>query len=101
MVPARTSTAPESLTYAEVAQMLSLTLDRPTRYDEPGLLRYAHHARRTLAMPWGMVAVTSAIHTIARLGHADGLTNDVHEVTGRNLVAMANFAGRHAKIWGG
>lgn len=96
-----TPTGPESLTYAEVAQMLTRTLDRPIRYNEPGLLRYAHHARRTLAMPWGMVAVTSAIYTIARLGKADGLTNDVREVTGRDPVSMADFAEQHAKIWGG
>lgn len=96
-----TPTGPESLTYAEVAQVLTRTLNRPIRYHEPGLLRYAHHARRTLVMPWGMVAVTSAIYTIARLGKADGLTNDVHEVTGRDPVSMTDFAEQHAKIWGG
>ena len=96
-----TATGPEPLTYAEVAQTLSLTLDRPIRYDEPGLLRYTYHARRRLGMTWGMVTVTSAIYTIARLGHADGLTNDVHEVTGRDPVSLADFAQRHTKTWSG
>ncbi len=96
-----TPTGPESLTYAQVAQILSLTLDRPIRYDEPGLLRYTYHARRRLGMTWGMVAVTSAIYTIARLGQADGLSNDVHKVTGRAPVSMTDFAERHAKTWRG
>lgn len=96
-----TPTGPRALTYAEVAQTLSSTLGRPIRYADPGVLRYARHARHTLGMPWGMVAVTTAIYTIARLGRADALTDDVARVTGRGPVSFETFASAHAEYWRG
>ena len=96
-----TPTGPRALTYSEVAQTLSTTLGRPIRYVDAGVLRYARHARHTLGMPWGMVAVTTAIYTIARLGRADRLTNDVALVTGRGPVSFATFASAHAEDWRG
>ncbi|MFK5633724.1 NmrA family NAD(P)-binding protein [Ornithinimicrobium sp. LYQ103] len=86
-----TPTGPAALTYDEVAAVLSEELDRPVHYARPGLLRYALHARRALRMPLGMVAVTSAIYTSARLGLAAGLTADVQEVTGRPPVTFLEF----------
>lgn len=94
-----TPTGPAALTYTEIAQTLSDTLGRPIRYDNPGALRYALHARRTLHMPWGMVAVTTAIYTVARLGKADGLTDDVNRVTGRDPISFKEFAQTHAWAW--
>ncbi len=94
-----TPTGPEALTYDEVAAILTRTLGRTIRYPAPGLIRYARHARGTLGMPWGMVAVTSAIYTVARLGRADGLTDDVLTVTGREPVSFEQFAARNAGLW--
>jgi uncharacterized protein YbjT (DUF2867 family) len=94
-----TPTGPESLTYAEVAAILSDVLDRPIRYRRPGAGRYATHARRTLGMPWGMVAVTTAIYTVARLGKAGGLTDDVRVATGRDPIAFRDWAEEHRDAW--
>ncbi len=94
-----TPTGPRALTYAEIAQILTGTLGRPIRYAEPGVLRYARHARRTLVLPWPKVAVTAAIYTMARLGKAGGLTDDVHQVTGRDPVPFETFAREHAEVW--
>lgn len=94
-----TPTGPEALTYAEVADRLSTVLGRPVHYVRPGLLRYAWHARRTLGMPWTMVAVTAAIYTVARLGRAAGLTDDVRAVTGHLPRSFEEFAGRQAAVW--
>ena len=96
-----TPTGPRALTYTEVAHTLSTALGRPIRYANPGVLRYARHARHTLGMTWGMVAVTTAIYTIARLGRADGLTDDVALVTGRDPVSFETFASAHAEDWRG
>lgn len=46
-----------------------------------------------------MVAVTSAIHTTARLGMADGLTADVRAVLGREPIDFAQFARSERAIW--
>lgn len=94
-----TPTGPEALTYAEIATTLTDVLGRPIRYPRPGLVRYARHARRHLRMPWGMVAVTCAIYTMARLGRAGGLTDDVRTVTGRAPVSFREFAEREAPRW--
>ena len=83
-----------ALTYDEVAQALTATLDRPIRYARPGAGRYAWHAHRTLGMPPAMVLVTTAIYTSARLGLAAGLTDDVRTVLGREPPALTSSQAR-------
>ncbi|GAA1724819.1 NAD(P)H-binding protein [Isoptericola hypogeus] len=94
-----TVTGPRALTYAQVAEILTAELGRPIRYPRPGIPRYARHARRELGMPWGMVAVTTAIYTTARLGLAAGLTGDVRTVLGRDPIDFAEFAHRERGAW--
>jgi uncharacterized protein YbjT (DUF2867 family) len=94
-----TPTGPQALTYQQIADELSTVLGRPITYPQPGALRYAWHAHRELGMPWGMVAVTTAIYTVARLGRAGGLTTDVQEVLGRPPTPFADFAVREQHQW--
>ena len=94
-----TPTGPAALTYAEIAKTLSDSLGRPIRYANPGPLRYTLHARRTLHMPWAMIAVTLAIYTVARMGRAGELTDAVYQVTGRPPVTFGSFARTHAGSW--
>ena len=94
-----TPTGPEALTYAEVTAQLSAVLGRPVVYTRPGALTYALHARRELGMPRGMVAITTAIYTVARLGLAAGLTDDVRTVTGHPPRSFLEFARREASTW--
>lgn len=94
-----TPTGPQALTYTEIATTLTEVLGRPILYPRPGLVRYALHARKALAMPWGMVAVTCAIYTVARLGRAGALTDDVQVVTSQHPVSFREFAEREAAQW--
>lgn len=94
-----TPTGPQALTYQQIAGELTTVLGRPITYPRPGALRYAWHAGRVLGMPWGMVAVTAAIYTVARLGRAGGLTDDVREVLGRAPKPFADFAVREQRQW--
>ncbi|MEO7060743.1 MAG: NmrA family NAD(P)-binding protein [Lapillicoccus sp.] len=94
-----TPTGPEALAYTQVAAILGSTLHREIRYQRPGLLRYARHAHSVLGMPWGMVGVTATIYTLARLGRAAGLTDDVRTVTGRAPVTFAEFADGARAAW--
>lgn len=94
-----TPTGPAALTYAEVAAILTQTLGRPIRYARPGALRYFVHAIRTLGLPAPMAAVTCAIYTVARLGKADGLTDDVQKVTGKPPLGLRDWAQEHADTW--
>jgi uncharacterized protein YbjT (DUF2867 family) len=94
-----TPTGRQSLTYAEVATTLSEVLGRRVTYRRPGVLAYSRHARRVLQMPVGMVLVTTAIYTAARLGRAGGLTGDVSTVLGRPPVTLEEFARRERGAW--
>lgn len=93
-----TPTGPQALGYDEVAAVLSAELGRTVRYARPGLPRYVRHARSG-GMGWPMVAVTAGIYTVARLGRAAGLTDDVLTVTGRAPTTLAQFAHRERDRW--
>lgn len=94
-----TVTGSRALTYDQVAEILTAELGRRIRYPAPGALRYARHARRLLDMPWGMVAVTTAIYTTARLGLAAGVTDDVRAVLGRDPIDVVDFVHHHRDVW--
>lgn len=94
-----TPTGPAALTYAEVADILTRVLGRPIRYTRPGTIRYVRHALRELGMPPAMALVTTAIYTVARLGKAAGLTQDVRAVTGRDPRGFEEWANDHQNAW--
>ena len=96
---ALTVTGPRAYTYDQIAQMLSTELGRPIRYTKPGALAYMRHARKVLGMQWGMVVVTTAIYTTARLGKAAGLTDTVRVVLGREPIDFPEFAHREREAW--
>lgn len=89
-----TLTGSEALTYGEVAGIMTAVLGRPIRYAQPGLIPYVRRARREMAMPAGLVAMTSAIYTTARLGLAAGLTGEVPRLLGRPPTTMTEFVRR-------
>jgi uncharacterized protein YbjT (DUF2867 family) len=95
-----TPTGPQALTYFEVASILTDVLGRPIRYGKPGAIRYLRHATKELDLPITMALVTTAIYTVARLGRASGLTDDVRTVTGTAPIAFADWAAEHRSVWG-
>lgn len=94
-----TPTGDESLTWYEVAAVLSEVLGRSITYRNPSLRAYARHARGTLGFDPAMTAVTTVIHATARLGVAGHLTDDVRTVTGRVPVPLREFAERERVAW--
>lgn len=94
-----TVTGPRALTYGEIAEILTHELGRPITYQRPGIWRYIRHAHKVLHMPRGMVAVTTAIYTTARLGMAAGLTTEVKDVLGRDPIDFVEFAHRERDTW--
>lgn len=94
-----TPTGAAALTYGEVAEVLTHALGRQIEYTRPGAWSFASHARRKLGLPWGMVGVTTALYTVARLGRAASITDDVRRVTGEAPTSMADWAAEHADVW--
>lgn len=95
---AYTPTGPSALTYDECAAILSEVLGRSIRYADPTPWSYWRRVRRG-GMPRAMAAVTIGIYTAARLGLADGITDDVARLTGRDPIDFATFARDHAEAW--
>jgi uncharacterized protein YbjT (DUF2867 family) len=88
-----------ALTYDQVAAVLSAELGRPIRYQRPGVLAFARHARTVLGLPAPMIAVTTVLHTTARLGLAAFETDDILTVTGKPPTTLAAFARRERATW--
>jgi uncharacterized protein YbjT (DUF2867 family) len=95
---AYTPTGPAALTYDEIAGMLTRELGRPIRYADPGMLAFWHRLRRR-GMPRGMVGVMLGIYTAARMGLADGLSDDVARLTGRPPIPMEQFIHDARDAW--
>ena len=95
---AYTPTGPAALTYDEIAGMLTRELGRPIRYADPGMLAFWHRLRRR-GMPRGMVGVMLGIYTAARMGLADGLSDDVARLTGRPPIPMEQFIHDTRDAW--
>lgn len=91
---AYTLTGSETLTYGEVAGILTAVCGRPVRYTQPGLLRYLYRAHRQLGLPLGMVAATSVVYSTARLGLAAQLSADVQTLLHRPPTTLTAFVQR-------
>lgn len=50
-------------------------------------------------MPLGLVLVSAAIYTTARLGLADSLTTELVAITGRAPRTFEEFAHRERAVW--
>jgi hypothetical protein len=73
-------------------------LGRPIHYTRPSLLRYWVHAHRT-GMDPGLIAATSALYTLARLGVGGRTSGDVATLLGRAPRDIATFAHDHRAVW--
>lgn len=96
-----TPTGGTALSYYAAASILTDVLGRNVEYRRPGIPRYAAHARRDLDLPWPMLATTIAIYTVARLGRAAEVTNDIRTVSGRPPMTLREWAREHRRAWEG
>jgi uncharacterized protein YbjT (DUF2867 family) len=95
---AYTPTGAEAITYDECAQAMTETLGRSIRYRRPGAIAYWRLMRRR-GEPRGFVAVSSVIYLIGRMGKADGLTDDVQQILGRQPISFRTFVQDHTDAW--
>ncbi|MES3631167.1 MAG: NmrA family NAD(P)-binding protein [Longimonas sp.] len=91
-------TGPAALSYHEVAAIMTDVLDRPIRYTNPSLLRFAWHAYQE-GHPWIKIVVMGAIYTTARLGWAARVTDDLNRLLTRPPYTMREFVESHASSW--
>lgn len=88
------STAP---TYMEVAAVLSHALGRTIRYT-PSVFRFWRRMRDR-GHPVQFILVMIALYTVARLGRAGHLTDDLPQLIGRPAITLEQFATDSVGLW--
>ena len=91
-------TGSESLTYGEVAAIMSAVLGRPITYSRPSLLAFAARMRRR-GHPWEYVAVMLGVYVSTRLGQAATVYADAADLLGRPPRTMRQYVADHAALF--
>lgn len=91
-------TGGEALDYFEVANVLSEVLDRRIIYARPSVPEFVSAARAG-GLTWGFAAVMVGIYTVARLGFADTVTDDIARVLERPPATLRQFTADHRAAW--
>ncbi len=93
-----TLTGSEALDYDEVADKLSVVLDRSIQYRRPSVFRFIRDQSRE-GRKFAQVLVMTALYTITRFGNARDVTGDVAQILDRQPITFAEFAHDHADVW--
>lgn len=91
-------TGPESLTYHEVARVLSRELYRPVEYTEPSGKEFEVRATEAGWEP-GYITVVSRLFLTVRLGMAKKVSSDLESVLGRPPRGLAEYVADKREIW--
>lgn len=87
-----------SLTYYEVAEILSRQLGRKIEYASPSLPAFLLRKKRG-GMDIGKILVMAGLYTMVRLGKADKSTDTVEHLLGRKPISFETFVSDHTEIW--
>lgn len=91
-------TGSAALTYAEAADIFSVTLGKRVRYVDAPPIRFVRvvHQRGT---PWTFALFMLAEYTVAKLGLAGEVTTAVPELLGRPPISLRRFAEDFHEVW--
>jgi uncharacterized protein YbjT (DUF2867 family) len=92
-------TGSEALSYGEVAQLLTRTLDRPITYRNPSIVRFVGRKWLRERMPLGFTLIMVALYTVAKLGKAANVTNETNRLLGRSPITFRQFASDYRACW--
>jgi uncharacterized protein YbjT (DUF2867 family) len=88
---ALTLTGPRSLTFEEVASLLSDVLGRRIRYEAASIPGYALHLRRARKLPFMQVLIQTLLHVGLRRGDAEHIDAAVERVLGRSARDLSEY----------
>ncbi|MEP0549150.1 MAG: SDR family oxidoreductase [Rhodothermales bacterium] len=91
-------TGPTAIDHFEVAHVLSDVLGRRIDYARPGALAFAWR-KLGEGEPLPFVLVMTGIYTVARLGLAARVTDDLAALLGRPATSFATFAADYRAAW--
>lgn len=93
-------TGSESLTYDQVAAIMTEVVGRPITYSNPSPLSFARRMRRR-GYPWAYVAVMEGIYLTTRLGMAAAVAPDAADLLARPPITMRQYVRDYAGAFGG
>ena len=96
---AHTITGPESLSYFQIAEILSQTTGRKITYKKPGFLKYRKHYVEKRGLDKKYVNITMALYFMTRLGTAEKVTKEFMMITGKNPRTFREFAEDHTECF--
>jgi len=91
-------TGSDSLTYNEVASMLSESLGRKITYKMPSAFSFVLRKIKEGINP-EFAVVMAAIYTVCALGKAGETTQVFKQLTGKNPVSMKEFINENINLW--
>ncbi len=91
-------TGPEALSFAQVADLLSVALGRTIRYTRPGVLRYMRRLRQR-GLPFAQRLVQAALHVGLRFGQGEGLDPTLAQLLGRPPRTLSSYIHDHLDLW--
>lgn len=91
-------TGNDSLTYSEVASMLSESLGRKITYKMPSAFSFVLRKIKEGINP-EFAVVMAAIYTVCALGKAGETTQVFKQITGKNPVSMKEFINENINLW--
>ncbi len=94
-----TLTGPEALTFARVAELLSIAVGQKVRYEPASVLGYAWHLRAQRQLSWMQAVVQTVLHVGLRRGDAERVEPTVAQLLGRPAGSMADYLAREAAVW--
>ncbi|MFO0576285.1 MAG: SDR family oxidoreductase [Polyangia bacterium] len=95
---AYTLTGPASLSFAEVAELLSERLGRRIRYEPASVLGYLAHLRRR-GLAAAQIAVMLALHLGLRFGQAESVDPTLERLLGRPGRPLREYVRDQAASW--
>lgn len=93
-----TLTGPRSLTFAEVATLLTAELDRPVTYEPATTVGYLRHLGNQ-RLPVPQRVVQALLHLGLRRGDADHVDPTLEQLLGRPPRSMATYVHDHRHLW--
>jgi uncharacterized protein YbjT (DUF2867 family) len=93
-----TLTGPRSVTFAEVAALLTDLLGRPIRYQPASVLGYLRHLG-DLGLPVPQRLVQTVLHTGLRRGDAAQVDPTLSRLLGRPARTLTDYVSDHVGLW--
>jgi uncharacterized protein YbjT (DUF2867 family) len=91
-------TGSESLTYYEIAEILSKSLGRKIKYRDPSIIRFFLR-KKNEGLNVGKILVMIGLYTVARFGKAGRSTNQVQNILNREPISFMQFVDDYKEVW--